>query len=74
MAPADDSTIQRLERIESALAHLQHDLDAINQSLTLQYQRLQGFEHRFSKIESELESLQEDPEVRDPDAERPPHY
>lgn len=65
---------KRLEIIESALAHLQHDVDQLNSSLTEHFRRLQNFESRFQKIEHELESLTDDPEVRDPDSERPPHY
>lgn len=70
-APSND---ERLEKIESALAHLQHDVDQLNSSLTEHFRRLQTFETRFQKIEHELESLADDPEVRDPDSERPPHY
>lgn len=64
----------RLERIESALAHLQHDVDSLNESLTRHFQRLQDFDTRFARIEHEMQSLQQDPESRDPDAEKPPHY
>lgn len=64
----------RLERIESALAHLQHDVDSLNESLTRHFQQLQDFDTRFARIEHEMQSLQQDPESRDPDAEKPPHY
>ncbi|MCA9085743.1 MAG: SlyX family protein [Planctomycetaceae bacterium] len=69
-----DPLEERLIRIESALAHLQHDIESLNNSLSLQFRRLQGFEARFVRIEQELESFVEPPEVRDPEAERPPHY
>ena len=69
-----DPLEERLIRIESALAHLQHDIESLNNSLSLQFRRLQGFEARFVRIEQELESFAEPPEVRDPEAERPPHY
>ena len=65
---------ERLQRIESALAHLQHDVDSLNESLSTHFRRLQKFEERFVRIEHEIEALHEDPEVRDPDSERPPHY
>ncbi|MEY3173654.1 MAG: hypothetical protein RLZZ436_1568 [Planctomycetota bacterium] len=65
---------QRLERMESAIAHLQHDLDALNQSLLAFLRRIQEFESRFTRLEQEFQSMTEGPERRDPAAERPPHY
>lgn len=69
-----DSDNERLERVESAIAHLQHDLDAINQSLLRFLRRIQEFESRFVRIEQELQVMAESPERRDAAAERPPHY
>tara|TARA_B100000676_G_C17805603_1_gene694577 strand:+ start:272 stop:505 length:234 start_codon:yes stop_codon:yes gene_type:complete len=71
---SNDAHEGRLQRIESALAHLQHDLDALNDSLGTHFRRLQSFEERFVRIEHEIEAMHEGPEVRDPDSERPPHY
>jgi uncharacterized coiled-coil protein SlyX len=65
---------QRLEKVESVLAHLQHDFDALNTSLLNQLRRLQEFEARFTRIEHELITFSESPEKRDPAGERPPHY
>ena len=65
---------ERLLKIESALAHLQHDVDQLNASLTEHFRRLQSFETRFTRIEHEIESLSDSPEDRDPTAEKPPHY
>lgn len=64
----------RLDRIESVLAHLQHDLDSVNSSLLHQLRRLQEFDARLLRLESEL-VLQNEP-VQRPDAalDRPPHY
>ena len=64
----------RLEKIESAMAHLQHDIDCLNTSLLVHFRRLQEYESRFGKIEGSLELLSEAPERRDPGSERPPHY
>ena len=75
MSEPDAKEIQeRLVRIESALAHMQHDIDDLNQSLTGHFRRLQGFEERFIRIEHELETLGEEPESRNPEDEKPPHY
>jgi uncharacterized coiled-coil protein SlyX len=65
---------QRLERMESAIAHLQHDLDAVNQSLLAFLRRIQEFESRFTRLEQEFQSMSTGAERRDPAAERPPHY
>lgn len=65
---------ERLERMESAIAHLQHDIDALNESLLRYLKRMQEWDARFQKIEHELCSLGEPPERRDAAAERPPHY
>ena len=69
-----NETVERLIRLESALAHLQHDIDSLNQSLTEHFRRLQSFETRFTRIEHEIQTMAEGPEIRDPGSERPPHY
>ena len=65
---------ERLVRIESALAHLQHDVEQLNASLTRHFGNMKGFEARFTRIEHELESIAEESDVRDPEIEKPPHY
>ncbi|MCA9066232.1 MAG: SlyX family protein [Planctomycetaceae bacterium] len=65
---------QRLERIESALAHLQHDIDGLNASLGLHLRRLQSVDERFTRLEHELQVLGDPAERRDPMEEKPPHY
>lgn len=67
-------TEDRLEKIESALAHLQHDVDTLNASLTEHFRRLRNFEDRFTRIEHELEARGEGGEERDAELEKPPHY
>lgn len=68
------STEARLEKIESVLAHLQHDIDSLNTSLLSQFRRIQEFESRFGRIEGELQILSDPSERRDAGSERPPHY
>ncbi|MCA9060657.1 MAG: SlyX family protein [Planctomycetaceae bacterium] len=75
----DEATVpawlrERLERIETALAHLQHDIDGLNASLTTHLHRLQTVDERFTRLEHELQILSESGEVRDPADEKPPHY
>ena len=68
------SNEQRLEHIESALAHLQHDVDSLNASLLSQLRRLQEFESRCMRLEQEMQMPHEPQERRDLSADRPPHY
>ena len=74
MPEPDPQTEERLVRIESAMAHLQHDVELLNNSLTDHFRRLQNFEARFSRIEHDIESMSEGPELREPETEKPPHY
>lgn len=64
----------RLERIESLLAHVQHDIEGLNASLLVHFRRLQEFETRFQRIEHEIIAVNETVERRDPKLEKPPHY
>lgn len=70
------SSDQRLEKIESVVAHLQHDIDSLNRSLLSQLRRLQEFESRFSRLEQEIQMILAPQESNnsDPGDERPPHY
>lgn len=68
------STEDRLEKIESALAHLQHDVDSLNASLLNQFRRQKEFESRFNRLEHEMELINQPPERRDGGTDRPPHY
>jgi len=68
------SNDNRLEQIETALMHLQQDVDQINQSLTVHFERLQTIDQRFKGLERELELMQQPDEIRDPKLEKPPHY
>ena len=64
----------RLERIESALAHLQHDVDSLNSALLGYFGRLQELDSRFVRLEHELHSSNDPTDRTDAESERPPHY
>jgi uncharacterized coiled-coil protein SlyX len=73
--PDQNHTIEsRLERIESALAHLQHDLDALNSSIMATISRLQELDGRFVRLEHDLHTFTDQAESNEPGIERPPHY
>ena len=72
--PALVELTERLLRIETVVAHLQHDVDLFNASLSNHFRRIQEMDARFSRIEQEIQLAAQEPEKRDPAAERPPHY
>lgn len=65
---------ERLIQIESAVAHLQHDVEDINSALAGYYSRVQKFEERFVHLEHELEVITQGTEERSLEDDRPPHY
>ena len=71
---SDPPLQQRLERIETAVAHLQHDLEGLNESLTGLFRRLLTMDERFTRIEHELETGGQSQQNSDPADEKPPHY
>ncbi len=74
-APDQNHLIEsRLERIESALAHLQHDVDSLNSALLGHFGRLQELDSRFVRLEHELHSSDDPTERTEAETERPPHY
>ena len=62
-------------RLEMAVAHLQHDLELMHQSLVSMHAELQVYRDQMARFELRLQHLAEPPpDVRSPDDERPPHY
>jgi SlyX protein len=65
---------ERLVAIESAVAHLQHNYEQLHHTLLAIQADLRGLRQALARLDSCVEKLQQDPEVRSPEAERPPHY
>lgn len=64
---------ERIVEAEIALTHLQHDYDALN-GVVLEHQKtIEQLSMHLQRLESKLES-NSDPETRDAESERPPHY
>lgn len=70
MSSADD----RLMNVELLLTHLQHDLEQLSQVVFRQQVELDALRKELTLLDSRLVTLAEGPEVRDPLAEKPPHY
>ena len=65
---------QRVENLESALAYLQHDFEAQNETILLHTKEIKKLENSISKLLSKVEQLKDGAEERDPLDEKPPHY
>lgn len=65
---------ERLAAIESVIAHLQHDFEQLHQvTLALQGDIAQ-LHLTLAKLNARMVRLDEEPEVRSAELERPPHY
>lgn len=72
---SNDLPADRLVRIESALMHLSHDVEAMHQAIVGQQRELDGLRRTLERLQSIWErEMGLTPEVRDPAAEKPPHY
>lgn len=67
---ADD----RLTNVELLLTHLQLDLEQLSQEVFRQKSELDALRKELTLLDSRVVTLTESPEVRDPLAEKPPHY
>jgi uncharacterized coiled-coil protein SlyX len=71
--PPENMT-DRLVALESSLAHLQHDFEQVHH-VALELQReLRQLTLRLQRLEQRFEQMGEEPEMRSPESERPPHY
>lgn len=71
---ADSRVEDRLINLETAVAHLQHDLQQMHEALVSLHAELRGSRDQLATFERKLQLLAESPEVRSPQEERPPHY
>jgi len=71
-APATDD---RVVNVELLLTHLQHDLEQLSQVVFRQQAELDAVRKELALLDSRVVTLSiEGSEVRDPLAEKPPHY
>lgn len=71
MPTADD----RLTSVELLLTHLQHDFEQLSQVVFRQQAELDALRKELVLLDTRVVTLStEVPEVRDPQAEKPPHY
>lgn len=72
--PDDQPIAVRLVAIETAVAHVQHDVEKLHRVLLDVQTEVRRVQMAFDKLAARVDRLAEPPEVRDPVAERPPHY
>ena len=64
----------RVAHLESLLAHLQHDLEQLGQVVWRQQTEIDDLKKKFGRLHEQLNDSRDEPEPRDPLAEKPPHY
>ena len=64
---------ERIIETEMALAHLQHDYESLNEVVLEQQRAIEQLSVQLLKLQSKIDASTE-PEARDAEAERPPHY
>jgi uncharacterized coiled-coil protein SlyX len=65
----------RLMRLESALMHVEHDVEQMHQAIVLQQREIDMLHRALERFEATFERQERlSPEIRDPAAEKPPHY
>lgn len=73
MNAESDRDHQRIVEMEMSLTHLQRDFDALNAVVLEQQSAIEAMSMQILQLKSKLDASN-DPEVRDPESERPPHY
>ncbi len=64
----------RLTNVELLLTHLQHDYEQLSQVVFQQQAEIDALKTEVAKLSMRIVTLTDDPEVRDPQEEKPPHY
>ncbi|MFQ5732408.1 MAG: SlyX family protein [Planctomycetaceae bacterium] len=72
--PKSDTLTERLIRLENAVAHLQHDLEQMHAVLLAQTAENDALHKQVQRLQGQIERIEQGPELRDPESERPPHY
>lgn len=73
MSRESRSDRERIVDAEVALTHLQHDYESLNEVVLQQQKTIEQLSAEVLRLKTKVES-NADPEIRDAEAERPPHY
>ncbi len=64
----------RVINVELLLTHLQHDFEQLSQVVFRQQAEIDTLKTEVAKLSTRIVTLADDPEARDPQDEKPPHY
>lgn len=71
---SSENSSDRIVALEMALAHAQREFELVHH-VALELQReLRQITLRLQRLEQRFEQMGEEPEMRSPESERPPHY
>ena len=73
MSNESRSNQDRIVDAEMALTHLQQDYESLNEVVLEQQKTIEQLSIEIQRLQTKVES-NADPEVRDAESERPPHY
>lgn len=73
MSNESRSDRDRIVEAEIALTHLQHDYESLNEVVLEQQKAIEQLSVQIQRLQTKVESNAE-PEIRDAESERPPHY
>lgn len=73
MSNESSSNRDRIVDAEMALTHLQQDYESLNEVVLEQQKTIEQLSIEIQRLQTKVES-NADPEVRDAESERPPHY
>jgi len=68
------STDDRVVNVELLLMHVQHDFEQLSQVVFRQQAEIDALKTELAKLSTRIVTLADNPEVRDPQDEKPPHY
>ena len=71
---ASHSLSDRVTELESIVMHLQHDLDQMHAVILTQHADFEQLLRTVHRLDERLLELLAEPEARDRQQERPPHY
>ena len=70
----EDKISERLNNVETALAHLQKDFDALNEAILLHSHRFDKIQGRLDQMAEQIQESKTTESTADPVDEKPPHY
>lgn len=69
-----DHLDDRMTRLETSVAHLQHDLETLDKAVLDNTEKLDRVFNMLKQMNQRFEGLSEGSEKRSPEEEKPPHY